>query len=150
MAEQALPAKLELLLDRCESPDEGSQAIAQFLAAENDERAAVLTFAVSPAAALGKLPIGAEGVNDLGQVATPVLTVEGTISWQERHSQRNTTHPEIPRFVPVIRKLRGARRERAKQFFNWCLVSNVSPADPKAREDEINACVSVLKKRRLV
>jgi len=45
---------------------------------------------------------------------------------------------------------RGGRRERAKQFFDWCLVEKISPQDPDAMEEDINDCVQLLKKRGLV
>ena len=89
-------------------------------------------------------------MNDLGKVASPILSVEGTVSWQERHSQSNTTHPDFEQFARVIQKLKSTRRERAQQFFDWCLVARVSPVDPGECEAEINTCVKVLKKRGLV
>ncbi len=66
MAQASLPKKLRILLNQCRNGDEGTQAIAQFIAAEPRERAAALSFALYPAAVMEKLPIGADGVNDLG------------------------------------------------------------------------------------
>ena len=79
LAEQSLPRKLDLLLERCTDPDEGSQAIAQLIANESPDRAAAFAFATYPAALAGKLPIGAEGVNDLAKLAVPLLDVEGEL-----------------------------------------------------------------------
>ena len=97
-----------------------------------------------------KLPIGAEGVNDLGKVAGTIMSVKGQISWQERRSKSNTVNPEFDRFARVIDKKRGARRERAMQFFNWCLVEKISPENPATLEKEIEDCVKLLKKKGLV
>ena len=65
-AEAKFERKLDILLKHCPSPDAGTQAITQILASEPRDRAAAFAFAVYPAAAMGKLPIGTEGANDLG------------------------------------------------------------------------------------
>lgn len=150
MAEHSLAKKISILLDQCKNLDEGTQAIAQFIASEPRDRVAALAFAIYPAAVMEKLPIGTDGVNDLGKIATPVLSVDGEISWQERRSESNTHHPDIDRFIRVIGKKRGGRGERAKQFFNWCLVEQLSPENPAVLEKEIEACVNLLKVRGLV
>lgn len=150
MAEKSLSKKLKRLLEQCKNPDEGTQAIAQLIATESKERVAAFAFATCMAAVMGKLPVGTEGVNDLSRVATPVLVVNGEVSWSERLSQQDTLHPEFERFVQVTSKLSAGRRERAQQFFNWCLVEDVRPADPVAIERGINACVKLLVDRGLV
>ena len=73
-----------LLLDECPDPDAGTLAIEQLLANEPRARAAAFALAAYPAAVAGRLPIGAEAVNDLGRLAQPILTVDGEIRWQER------------------------------------------------------------------
>jgi hypothetical protein len=150
MAEPSLPRKLDILLKQCKDNDDGSQAIAQFIATESTHRVAAFAFATCMAGVMGKLPIGSEGVNDLSRIANPVLSVDAHISWQERRSQNNTQHPEFDRFVRVTSKLKLGRRERAEQFFNWCLGADVKPKDPAAIEKEINDCVKLLTERGLV
>jgi MoxR-like ATPase len=152
MREPSLPRKLAILVDQCRSPDSGSQAVAQLIAAVPRERAAAFAFAVYPAAALGKLPIGAEGVNDLAKLATPILDVNGEASWQERLSHTGKRHPELGPFAKVLdlADVTGGRAERARQFFAWCLVAKVSPPDPRALEFEIAGCVEVLREKGLV
>jgi MoxR-like ATPase len=150
MAERSLPKKLGILLEKCKNHDEGSQAIAQFIATDPKDRVAAFAFSVCPAAVMGKLPIGTEGVNDLSRVATPVLSVDGNVRWQERRSAKDTQHPELDRFVRVTNKLKLGRRERAEQFFNWCLVEDIKPENPAAIEKEINGCVNLLTKKGLV
>jgi hypothetical protein len=149
VTEARLDRKLKLLLDYAASPDAGSQAIAQCLAAETKERAAAFAFAIYPAAALGGLPVGAEGVNDLAKVASPILSVDGEVSWQERLSQKDTSHPEISRVAKVLATLDGARRERAKQFFSWCIVHGLALAKPAELEGQIQACVELIQARGL-
>lgn len=149
MAEHPLDRKLGILIERCRDPDSGSQAVAQLLASESRERAAAFAFATYPAAACGKLPIGAEGTNDLGKVATPILSVDGTIDWQERLSKSGTIHPDVERFAAVIGRLKGARAERARQFFDWCVVTRVLVRDPVSLEGEIDNCVKRIKAERV-
>ena len=67
-----------------------------------------------------------------------------------RYGAPNSVHPEVERFYNVINKVKGARGERAKQFFNWCLVEEVVPEDPAALEAEIERCVNYLKRKKLV
>jgi|tagenome__1003787_1003787.scaffolds.fasta_scaffold20950470_4 MoxR-like ATPase len=91
-------------------------------------------------------PVGeAEGANDLGKVATPILSVDGEMRWQEPHSQSGTVHPELERFAEVIGGLTGGRAERARQFFNWCLVERVAVADPAGLESEFDGCVELIR-----
>jgi len=149
LTEARLDRKLALLLDNARTPDAGSQALAQCLVAESQERAGAFAFAIYPAAALGRLPIGAEGVNDLAKVAAPILSVEGELTWSERYNEQNTSHPEIARFAKVLANLQGARAERARQFFSWCLVAKLQPAKPAELERQIEGCVEVLRERGL-
>ena len=43
-------------------------------------------------AALGKLPIGTEGANDLGRLASPILSVDSEVTWTERGSVQAPLH----------------------------------------------------------
>lgn len=145
-AEAKLERKLNVLLKHCPSPDEGTQAVAQILAAEPRDRTAAFAFAVYPAAAMGKLPIGCEGANDLGRIATPIFTVDAEVTWTERGSVQAQHHPAYDAYARVLSGLSGARAERARQFFSWCLVEQVTVSDPAALEREMDACVKLLKK----
>ena len=145
-AEAKFERKLDILLKHCPSPDAGTQAITQLLASEPRDRAAAFAFAVYPAAAMGKLPIGTEGANDLGKVATPILTVDAQVTWSERGSVKAQHHPSYDAFATVLKSLSGARSERARQFFSWCLVEKIAVTDPAGLEKEIEACATLLKK----
>jgi MoxR-like ATPase len=146
-AEARLDRKLAVLLQHCKSPDEGTQAVAQVLACENKDRAAAFAFALYPAAAMGKLPVGSEGANDLGTLATPILTVDAEVTWSERGTTQAAHHPGYDAYAAVLIKLSGARAERARQFFCWCLTQRIQLADPAGLEAEIEACAKLLKAR---
>ncbi len=146
LAEHSIEKKLAILIEKCRSRDEGSQAIAQLIASETTERAHAFAFAVYPAALSGKLWIGAEGIHDLARLATGMYTVNGEISWQESLHRNGSTHPEIVAITQVLSPLRGARRERAEQFFNWCLVNRLVVADPNKLEADIHKSVLQLGK----
>ena len=146
--QRPLDRKAQLLLEGCPDPDTGTLAIEQLLANEPKERAAAFALAAYPAAVAGHLPIGAEAVNDLGRLAQPILTVDGEISWQERQSQQNTTHPELANYATVLQRLGAARRERAQQLLYFCLVNKLTVAKPRELEQEFHRCVQVFGKGR--
>jgi len=147
LAEPRLHCKLELLIQNCADPDDGSQAVAQFIANERKDRASALAFAAYPAALAGNLPIGAEGVQDLARLAVPLLDAEGEIAWQERLSEKGTSHPAIAEVAKVLEPLRDTRRTRAKQFFTACVVRGIPVESPEALEKELNECVKLLRRR---
>jgi MoxR-like ATPase len=144
-AERKLNRKLEVLIKQCPSPDEGTQAVAQILAAEPRDRAAAFAYAIYPAAVMGRLPIGPEGANDLGRIASHILTVDGDVTWAERGSSQAPHHPAFDAFAKVLGRLSGARAERARQFFSWCLVEQIEVTNPAALEMEIDGCARLLK-----
>jgi len=146
-AETRLDRKLEVLIKHCQAPDAGTQAVAQVLAAEPRERAAAFAFALYPAAAMGKLQVGSEGANDLGRFATPILTVDAEVTWSERGSAQAAHHPGYDAYAGVLANLTGARAERARQFFCWCLTEQIKLVDPVGLEKEIEGCVKLLKKQ---
>jgi MoxR-like ATPase len=147
LAERHLHRKLELLLDQCRDPDAGSQAIAQLIANERPDRAAAFAFAVYPAALAGRLPIGAEGVNDLAKLAVPLLDAEGEIAWQERVSEQGTSHPAITTIARVLERLEGTRHARAKQFLTACVVRGIALEAPGDLEAKMEQCVELLRAR---
>ena len=145
--ESSLAAKLALLLEECPDPETGTQAVNELLGRERGERAAAFALALYPAAARGLTTmIGSEGVNDLGKFALPILEVSGEVSWQERNSESDTTHPEIARYARVLRRLSGPRLARARQLFDYCLVRNLRPEEPAALESELDACVEAVRR----
>ena len=146
--QRPLDRKARLLLDACPDPDTGTLAVEQLLANESPARAAAFALAAYPAAVAGALPIGAEAVNDLGRLAQPVLTVDGEISWQERWSQQDSTHPELAAYAPVLKRLGAARRERAQQLLYFCLTHKLAVDAPREFEQEFHRCVQVFGKGR--
>ena len=145
LAEPKLDRKLELLLERCADPDEGSQAVAQLIANESPGRAAAFSFATYPAALAGRLPVGAEGVNDLARIAVPLLDAEGEISWQERYNEKDTIHPTVVAIGKYLADLSGPRRARASQFLMACVVRKVSVEAHADLEAQMHQCVEFLR-----
>jgi MoxR-like ATPase len=143
-AEHSLPRKLRMLL-RSPGLDAASQAIAEFIGSGEPERVAAFCMALYPAASGGIPGIGAEGVNDIGKIAVPMLSIDAEITWQDRGSVQGSVHPGWIAFSRVLDRLEGARKSRARQFFNYLLVASISPDDPEALEAELDACVSVVR-----
>ena len=135
-----------LLLNGCPDRDTGTLAVEQLLARESKARAAAFALAAFPAAVDGRIPIGAEAVNDLGRMAQQLLTVDGDIQWQERHVVANSTHPELAVFAGVLAELGPARRARAEQLLYYCLVNGIGVAQPKEFEAEFDRCVQLFGK----
>jgi hypothetical protein len=71
------------------------------------------------------------------------------VSWQERLNVSNTNHPEFARVATLLAGLDGARCERARQFFSWCVLQGVVPARPDQLEAQVQACVDLLRERGL-
>lgn len=143
LGETSPSRQLAIFMAQKPLPDAGAQAVAQLLAGPDRVATAVFAFAVYPAAAAGRLPIGAEGVNDLGRVATAIYAVDGEIKWQQRPGQQQ--HPGLAATARALSGLDGARAERARQFFNWSLAADLTITDPAAVEREIDACVGLLR-----
>jgi hypothetical protein len=142
---RSLSRKLVMLLEHCPNKDTGTQVVEQLLANETRERAALFAYATFPAAVAGKLPVGAEAVNDLGKIASPILLVDGEMTWKQNYSQSSSSHPEAVRYAIVLKNLKGSRLQHATQFFNWCLINNLIIQDPLALEEELNTCIQVLR-----
>lgn len=143
--EWSLSRKVQKLVSDCPDPDTGTLAVTQLLATEPPERAAAFAFTVYPAALEGRLPIGREGVNDLGKRAGDILDVQGEIAWQERRAEKETRHPEYSRLSKLLAALPERRRERATQLFSYLLVNNIALANPMEYEAEVAACIAVLR-----
>jgi len=139
--EHSIAGKVRLLRDTCLGLDAGTLAVEQLLASESKERSAAFALAVYPGAVDGKLAIGAEGINDLGRLATEVMNVDGEINWQERRESKNTIAPEFTRIATVLNRLEGARLERATQLFYWCLTNEISVENPREFESDFHASV---------
>jgi len=143
--ERRLSRKIHKLVAECPDPDTGTLAVTQLLATEPPARAAAFAFTVYPAALEGRLPIGREGINDLGKLAGDILDVRGEIAWQERRTETETRHPEYSRLSKLLASLPARRRERATQIFYYLLVNNIALANPVEYEEEVEACVAVLR-----
>jgi MoxR-like ATPase len=149
LAEPRIAGKFQILIDKCPSPDAGSQAVAQLLAQERPDRAAAFAFAAYPAASAGHLPIGSEGVNDLARLASAILEVDGEITWAQPAGATAEQPEELTRIARVLSTIGGARLSRARQFFYHCLVARIEIKNPAALEVDIDDAVSLLRTRVL-
>jgi hypothetical protein len=55
--------------------------------------------------------------------------------------QRNTTHPDLAAYAPVLARLGAARRERAQQLFYFFILNNLSVPHPREFEQEFHRTV---------
>ncbi len=140
--ERRISRKVCKILKECPDPDTGSLAVARSLALLPKEDAGAFAFALYPAALEGRLPIGKEGVAQLGRLAAEIAHVAGTLSW--RGSPAQTTSPDKERYAQIIAALPEARRERATQLFHWLLLQRIIIANPKAYEKEFHSCIQLL------
>jgi MoxR-like ATPase len=144
--EKRLGAKAEKLLQECPDKDTGSLAVTQLLATEARTRAVAFALALYPLAVRdSRVPIGAEGINELGLVANEALHVPGICLERERPvAKRLLLGPAYGRCMAVIQGLQGGRRERAAQLLCWLLLHPKDSAgvDPTALESEFNDCVT--------
>ena len=143
--ETRLDKKASLLLE-CPGEDMGTVAVEELLSNESPARAAAFALAATPAAVAGRLPVGTEGVADLGRWASGFLTVDGEITWQERLREKDTQHAGLREVTGVLSRLKGPRGERAKQLLYGCLVQEIVLEKPRTLEIQFNRCVRVFAK----
>ena len=146
--EKKLSAKVRLLLRTCPDPDTGTIAVNQLIANEPEDRALAFSLALFPLFLhLSGLPLGAEGVNELGRLAGNALDVDCVHTWYSRESKGTPDnkeyrlHPDYCRLAAVFRNLKGGRCERAEQFLSALYTRGSRPSDPEALEAEFNKCV---------
>ncbi|NIP93180.1 MAG: AAA domain-containing protein, partial [Akkermansiaceae bacterium] len=139
--EPRLDRKIEKLITQCPDEDIGAVAVQRLLAVLNPISRALFAFSLYPAVLEGHVPVGSEGAAALAKTAQPILEVEGEISWQEGLQQSGTTHPEVDQCSRVLAKLRGKRKERARQVFYHLITSKVPPGEPETIERDLNRCI---------
>lgn len=147
LAEPSIKRKVEILLDRCPSADAGTQAIAQLLATERQERAVAFAYVTYPAASAGHLPISLEGVNDLSRVAGPIFEVDGHLEWGQPAGTKTSHPPKLTKVAQHLQGLTGARLSRARQFLYHCLVEQIAIDKPGDLEKDINDAVELIRSR---
>ena len=145
LMENDLSRQIKMLYREAPSPDAATMAVNQFLQSTKKDAAAIFAVALYPAAAMGKSPLSAEGVNDLGKVAQRVLSVDGTVSWQAAIKSSESHHPEYTRYGEVTATLTGKRKERAEQFFKWAILEGVVFKNPENAENALNDCIMTVK-----
>lgn len=149
------------LLSKCPDPDTGTVAVTQFVAHQHKVRAAAFALAVFPALlAEPDLPVGIEGVHELGQIAAPALHMAGETRFYSRDfpyagsKERFATavHPEWVRLQETLKPLSGYRLERARQWLGYVFVHNLPNPETVLTEPEFfeacQAAQKALKARR--
>ncbi len=141
LLECRLDRKIEKIIVRCPDEDAGAVAVQRLLATLDPVSRAIFSFALYPAALEGRVPVGTEGTAALAKAAEPILDVKGEISWQERLQGASTRHPELDQCSRVLAKLRGKRKERARQVFYHLLVNQLPVPEPEILERDLNRCI---------
>ena len=142
---RSLSERVKKLLEECPDPDTGTLAVTRTLAAQAPEERAAFAFALYPVTLEMEGLVGKEGINELGKIAKDILDVEGEISWQQRHREQSSNHPEHSRLSKTLAGLKGKRRERACQLFYYLLVNNLTLQNPDTYEKEFNLCISIIR-----
>jgi MoxR-like ATPase len=145
LMENNLSKQIRMLYQGAPSPDMATMAVNQFLQSAQRDLAAIFAVALYPAAAMGKSPLSAEGVNDVGKLAQRVLSVDGSVSWQSAINSSESHHPEYTRYGLVTAKLNGKRKERAEQLFKWAILEGLVFKNPENAEKVLNDCIMTVK-----
>ena len=130
-------------------PDTASVGIKRLLAIMDPDEVAILALALYPAALEGNVELGTEGLAALSKVAQPILNVSGSAQWRGSGDIANPIngHKCYSECSKVLGKLRGARRERARQLFYHLIVAEHSVGDATQTEKKLNTCVSKVTSR---
>ena len=145
--ESTLAGKAKLLI-AAPDHDSGSLAVSDLVGDETPALAAAFAFAFAafPAAAMGRLPLTAEGVHTLASVAQPILNIDAEVSWWEPVGKPDGQHPDFADHTLLLGKLSPARRARAQQLLFHCVAKRLVIPDIARFEAEFNRCVRVFAK----
>ena len=128
----------------CPDPDTGTLAVEQLLANEPKERAAAFALAAYPAAVAGRLPDRRRG-----RERSRPLRAADCSRWTARSAGRSvcptatSTHPELARFAPVLAASAPRAASARQQLLYFCIVNNLTVANPREFEQEFHRCVQV-------
>jgi MoxR-like ATPase len=141
--------------DIAEKADTGTVAISQLIASGAAQNVLAFAFCLAPALLLHRHPpVGAEGIQDLAKIAGITAEVDGTLRWRdsartplypESGKQWQGVHPAWKKIEPVLKKLRGRRKQRALQVFGYLALDKALPADPASFEESLQRCFLVVK-----
>ena len=149
LLESSLAKRIKKVLHEAPDPDTGTLAITRTLATEPPERQALFAFALYPVTLeYPDGPIGREGINELGKICSQIVEVDGEINWQERNATRDTKHPQHALLSHTLIQLKGKRRERATQLFNYLLANSMAIQRPETYEKEFNQCINAIRSWR--
>lgn len=148
-SETDLAKKVSVLLETCQCPETGTLAISQFLASAKEVERSIFAFSLFPALSTypGKI-VTAEGLHDLGKVATPILSINQVLKWRDakltpdqcRSGLVDAQFPAYPAVAQVLGSLKGRRRERAAQLLYHRLVTRRTTEDADKVESVFHRC----------
>lgn len=148
-SETDLAKKVSVLLETCQCPETGTLAISQFLASAKEVERSIFAFSLFPALSTypGKI-VTAEGLHDLGKVATPILSINQVLKWRDakltpaqcRSGLVDAKFPAYPAVAQVLGSLKGRRRERATQLLYHILVTRRTTEDADKVESIFHRC----------
>lgn len=145
--EKSLARKIKQLLTHRPDRDTGTLAITQLLANESPARAAAFALAVYPLALQGKLPLGNEGITELGKIATPILDIDEPLEWHQLHGTERKLPEAYVRVNQLLVDLPAQRRARATQLFYYFLLKKIDPPNPGELEKEFDECIQILQQQ---
>lgn len=144
---KSLTKKLEIFLANCKDKDTGGKVICTLLNKLPEYEAAAFAFAIFPAAALGKLPINDEGVNQLGKIAIKVCSLKdlkNSVDEDELDSVSNDRR--IQKIIDHLNTIDDYNRKvRSQQFLSYALSINLEIEQAISLLNEIEECIKILK-----
>lgn len=144
---KSLTKKLKIFLTNCKDKDIGGQVICTALNKLPEHEAVAFAFVIIPAAALGKLPINDEGVNQIGKIAMKVCSLEDCKnSVDEDELDSVSTDRRIQKIIDHLNTIDDNNRKvRSQQFLSYALSINLEIEKAISLIDEIEECITILK-----
>lgn len=144
---KGLSKKLKIFIKHCKDKDTGGQVICSLLNKLPEDEAAAFAFVIFPAAALGKLQISDEGVNQIGKRATKVYSLKdqkNVVDEDELHKLSNDRR--IQKIIDHLNSIEDYnRRVRSTQFLSYALSINLDIEKAISLINEIEECITILK-----
>lgn len=155
LTEKSLPKKIEIFLDKCKDPEEGSEVIMTFLEKAPKVVSYAFAFAVYPLAAIGKLNIDSEAVDRLGELAMSLYKVDKRVTYDALIvppcPQQPLSGVDYQDVWNYCRKIKDPKRRKiAKQFLSACLVEKIDLKEAFAIEPELYKCIQIIKGREKI
>ena len=142
LTDKSIPRCIEKLLDKKVDIHTKSIAVIQYLNKRSAEQKALFSFVLFPAASeLGLLTEDALSI--MGNIATSIYEVNGSITWNEtRYSSNHPQWSECLQVLGRIPKSEKMKKTRARQLFLHLISENIMISPPEFLEKQLDACFS--------